>query len=406
VTASLGEGDGAADGDLPEAAADAQPPAAHLLDRRGRFRLVYEPIADLARGTICGYEAVERFPGALAPEDWRTEALRRGLEPDYDAFVLSSVLHARESLPEGCLLAFDARPATLLREPVKRVLARAGRLDGLVVELVPRVARRDEARLAAALLELREAGARFAVDHVGGEDAVLRFVGLVRPALAKLDGVLVAELDRMPAKRALLYEIQRMASRFGTTLVAMGVTRTEELDALLRLRIPLAQGPLIGVRAKTLTPVAFPLSRYVRERGAAMLEPGSLAPLVERAPTFTLGEDADAAIARAFAGDAGVEWVVLLDAHEHPVGLSGADAAKRGEPPAGNPLVVGATNGIGEAAQRAMLREPARRFDPLVCCDANGRYAGIVTLDRLVETLARAADGGPGGGDVTGGSPA
>lgn len=397
---SAGDTGDATDAEPPEAPGG-DPPVAHLIDRRGRCRLVYEPIADLARGTICGYEAVERFPDAIAPEAWRTAALRRGLEPDFDAYVVSSVLQARESLPSGCFLAFNMRPATLLREPVKRVLGRAGDLDGLVIELVPRVARRDEARFVACVGELRGAGVQFGVDHVGGEDAVLRFVGVVRPAFAKLDAVLVADLDRMSAKRALLYEIERMASRFGTTLVALGVSRLEELDALLRLRVPLAQGPLIGVHGKTLTPVAFPLSRYVRERGAAMLEPGSLASLVEPAPTAPVARGAAAAL---FAGDEGLEWVVLLDARGRPVGLHARDACRRGEPPVDEVLVVGATNGIPEVAQRAMLRAPERRFDPLVCCDANGGYAGIVPLERVVETLARAADRGVGGADGTAGA--
>jgi EAL domain-containing protein (putative c-di-GMP-specific phosphodiesterase class I) len=394
VTSSRDAEDGP-DADPPEDAGG--PPVAHLIDRRGRCRLVYEPVADLARGTICGYEAVERFSDAPAPEVWRGEALRRGLEPDFDAYVVSSVLHARESLPDGCFLAFNIRPGTLLREPVKRVLARAGALDGLVIELVPRIARRDEARFVACVAELRAAGVRFAVDNVGGEDAVLRFTGLLRPDMAKLSMVLVADVDRTPAKRALLYEIERMATRFGTTLVALGVSRVEELDALMRLRVPLAQGPLIGVHGKTLTPVAFPLSRYVRERGAAMLEPGSLASLVERAPTLPAGEGAADAAAAAFAADEGLEWVVLLDERGRPIGLHSRDRCGRGEPPVGEVLVVGATNGVPEVAQRAMLRAPARRFDPLLCCDSNGGYAGVVLLDRLVEALARAADRGVGG---------
>jgi EAL domain-containing protein (putative c-di-GMP-specific phosphodiesterase class I) len=343
-------------GDVPGAepvdgdGAGAQLPVAHVIDRRGHCRLVYEPIADLARGTICGYEARERFPNALTPERWRDEALRRGLEPDFDAFVLGSILQARESLPAACFLAFSVRPATLLREPVRRALTRAARLDGLVVELVPRVARRDEPRLVSCVRELREAGARVAVDRVGGEDAVLRFAGVVRPELAKLDGVLVVDLDRLPAKRALLFEIERMASRFGTTLVANGISRVEELDALLRLRVPLAQGPLIGVRAKTLTPVAFPLSRYVQEHGAALLEPGSLAPLVERTP-LPAGEGV------AIAGES-----------------------------------FRLTDSLAAAAKRALLRPAERRFDPLVCRDANGEYTGTVPFERLVEALMCAAD--------------
>lgn len=320
-----------------------------LIDRRGRCRLVFEPIADLARGTICGYEALERYPDAVAPDEWRAEALRRGREPDFDAFVVASVLHAREELPEGCFLAFDARPATLLREPVRRVLTQAPRLDGLVIELVPRVAKRDEMRFAACVEELRAAGARFAVDHVGGEDGVLRHAALVRPELAKLDGTLVEGVDSTPAKRALLFEIERLASRFGTALVATGVRHLGELEALTRLRVPLAQGPLIGVRAKTLTPIAFPLSRYVRERGAAMLEPGSLAALVE---ATAVPERAPTAAAESFR----------------------------------------LTDGLAAAAQRALLRPPERRFDALVCRDANGDYAGVVPFERLVEALVHAAD--------------
>ncbi len=365
---------------------------AHLIDRRGRCRLVYEPVADLARGTICGFEALERFPEAIEPDAWRAEALRRGLEPDFEAFVVSSVLQARESLPANCYLAFNIRPATLLRERVRRVLARAESLDGLVIELVPRLARRDEGRFVACIAELREAGATFAVDNVGGEDGVLRFVGVVRPMLAKLAAPLVADLHREPAKRALLYEIERIATRFGTALVAQGVSRTEELDALLQLRVPLAQGPLIGVRAKTLTPIAFALSRYVRERGAALLEPGSIAPLVETAPALPAGDPA--AAAAAFAADPGLRWVVLVDARERPTGLLGRGAWERGDPPIEQLLVVRATNGIVEIAQRALLRPPAHRFDPLVCGEASGAYAGIVPLEQLVEALARAADRG------------
>ena len=162
----------------------------------------------------------------------------------------------------------------------------------------------------------------------------------------------MADLHRLPAKRALLFEIERIASRFGTTLVANGVSQAQELDALMRLRVPLAQGPLIGVRAKTLTPIAFALSRYVRERGAAMLEPGSLAPLVDAAP-----------------------------------GYPGREAA------AGDSFRM--TDGLAAAAQRALLRPPERRLHPLVCRDASGDYAGIVPFERLVEALARALDGPP-----------
>lgn len=375
-------------GELPSHA-----PVAQLIDRRGRLRLAYEPIADLARGTICGYEAVERFPEALTPEAWCAAALRRGLEPDYGAFVVASVLQARESLPPGCFLALNIRAATLLREPVRRVLARAEALDGLVIELAPRIGRREEARLAAVIAGLRAAGATFAIDDVGGDDAVLRPAAIVRPEYVKLGPLLVAGLHRDPVRRVLLDGISRLASNFGASIVAQGVAHVDELDALLRLRIPLAQGSLIGVRAKTLTPIAFGLSRYVRGRGAAMLEPGTLAPLVEPlAPLAPLA--AAAATAAAFDRDPDLHWVTLVDERRRPIGLVERSALARGEPPLTELLLTSASNGIVEVTRRAMLRPAASRFHPLVCCDADGAYAGIVHVERLVEALARAADHG------------
>jgi hypothetical protein len=36
-----------------------------------------------------------------------------------------------------------------------------------------------------------------------------------------------------------------------------------------------------------------------------------------------------------------------------------------------------------------MSRPPWRRFDPVVCCNARGRYGGVVTLERLVAEITR-----------------
>lgn len=363
-------------------------PAAQLIDRRGRLRLAYEPIADLARGAICGFEAIERFPEALTPERWREEAVRRGLEADWDAFVVGSVLHARESLPPDCFLAFNLRAATLLREPVRRALAHAGRLDGLVIELAPRIARRDEARLVAAAAELRDAGALFALDGVGGEDAVLRHAMLMRPEFVKLGPPLVAGVHGDDVRRVLLDAIGRLASRFDAWVVAQGVADVKDLDALLRLGVPLAQGSLIGVQAKTLTPVAFGLSAYARERGAAMRTPSALATLVEPVEPVEQGREADAARGE----DPESSWIPVVDAQRRPVGLIERGAAARVGPAGSELLVVAPASTPTEVARRAMLRPRRHRFAPLVCCDARGRYLGLVRIERLVESLADAAE--------------
>lgn len=363
----------------------------HLIDRRGRCRLAYEPVADLARGVICGFEARARFPDAMDADRWRREALYRGLEPDFDAFVVSSVLAARESLPDDCFLSFDIGPRTLVREPVQRVLDGAGRLDRLVVELSSLGSQVAEAELAEATRRLRFAGATIAVDNVGGGTATLRQIAIVRPEFVKLDPALVRGLHRDDAKLVIVDTIGHLASQLDAWVVAQGVSQVEELDQLIALRAPLAQGSLIGVSTKTLTRIGFALSAYVRDRGAAATTPGALVALLERVAPLerdaAAGERADR-----FAADPGLQHLPVVDARRRPVGMLERGAALRGEDPIGEVLVVAPSGRIPELAQRAMLRPPEVRFHPVVCCDVQGRYLGLVRLERLVAALAQARE--------------
>jgi len=362
---------------------------ARLLDRRGHCRLAYEPIADLARGEICGYEAVVRFPEPVDPEAWRLVAMRRGFEPDLEAFVIRSVLQAREGLPPNCFLSFNLAAELLLRDSVQALLARADRLDGLVVELGSLGAPHDVERLQAAVGALRDAGAAIAVDGIGTGAATLQLAMALRPEFAKLSPQLVAGVHRDDTKRAIIETIGELASRLDGWVVAQGVKQIDELDALLAMRVPLAQGPLIGVRTKTLTPVAFVLSAYVRERGAATLVPGALAALLER-PLALESDDDPARFTAALAADPALPFIPLVDARSRPVGMVERAAHERGEPPADDVLTVAASARVADLARRAMLRPPATRFHPVVVCDGCGRYVGLVRVERLVDALAAA----------------
>ncbi len=362
-------------------------PVSHLIDRRGRCRLAFEPVADLARGVVTGYEAVERFPAAMRPEVWRAEALRRGLEPDLDLFVLSSVLQARESLPGDSFLSFNIRSQTLLHAPVRKLLMSSGRLDNLVVELTPRTPAGDEDALADVIGALRGLGATIALDNVGAGYASLRHIAAMRPEFVKVDPAFVRGVDRDDAKLALLEAIGQIASQLDAWIVALGVETIEELDALVRLRVPLAQGPLVGVHAKTLTRVGFPLAAYVRERGIGATRAGALLELLERPDPLDDGADPEA-ISAALRDAGDLHHVVLVDARRRPVALQESAAFRRGEPPTDDLLIVTPAAKPNELARRAMLRPLSTRFDPIVCCDVRGRYLGIVRIERLVTALA------------------
>ena len=43
---------------------------------------------------------------------------------------------------------------------------------------------------------------------------------------------------------------------------------------------------------------------------------------------------------------------------------------------------------LAAVGRRAMARPAPRRFDPLMCCDDAGRYAGLVRIERIIDALA------------------
>jgi hypothetical protein len=105
--------------------------------------------------------------------------------------------------------------------------------------------------------------------------------------------------------------------------------------------------------------------------------------LLEHAPTCAVAAGRDG-IAQAFAAASSpARCVVVLDAGRRPLELVPRGDGRR------RPLLkVDLRESLAGVARRAMARPPEQRFDPVVCCDARGRYAGVVSVERLVEGLA------------------
>ncbi|RYE84898.1 MAG: EAL domain-containing protein, partial [Myxococcales bacterium] len=70
---------------------------------------VFQPIIDLPRMTVAGYEALARFdgPSGLTPDRWFSAAAARTSTAALDAVVLRSVLSRRHELPANCFLTVN-----------------------------------------------------------------------------------------------------------------------------------------------------------------------------------------------------------------------------------------------------------------------------------------------------------
>ncbi|MDT5025091.1 MAG: hypothetical protein QOE61_1517, partial [Micromonosporaceae bacterium] len=219
-----------------------------ILSKPARLELVFQPIVSLAEAEIVGYEALARFPGStpVSPDRWFAAADELGLGAELESVVVSRCLELRTSLPPNCFLTVNVSPHLLTEPALANVLLSAGDLAPLVLELTEHQAVQDLRPLVSLRDVLAERGAFIALDDAGSGYSGLHQIATLRPHLIKLDRVLVADIDRDEIKLALAELLGQFASRLDAWLLAEGVETWGELEAFLRLGVPLGQGYLLG----------------------------------------------------------------------------------------------------------------------------------------------------------------
>ncbi len=210
--------------------------------------VAWQPIVDLARGAVVGFEALARFPAPPQepPDRWFTAAAERGMSARLEARVLARALDAAGQLPADTFLTVNVDPGQLADAAVRDVLADREPLHDVVVEITGHAGLVEHPGALNAVDWLREVGARIAVDDAGADHADLRALLQLTPELVKIDRRLVAGCDREPARRALIRTVGQFASDLDALVVAEGVEHPAQLEVLADLGVPLAQGFLLG----------------------------------------------------------------------------------------------------------------------------------------------------------------
>ena len=185
----------------------------------------------------------------------------------------------------------------------------------------------------------------------------------------------------------MLATLGELANRMDAWVVAEGVERIEELDALIRLRVPLSQGFLLSRPQEGMGGMDGRLGTHMRSRSFARLSEDGVGMLAEPAP-IARDHDGRDAMEQLFRSDVEVDYIPVLDGRNRPVAVLARDRFLSDGHVMAAPLRVERGSGVAEVARRAMTRPPKERFEPLVCCDELGRYVGIVRVERLVEELA------------------
>jgi EAL domain-containing protein (putative c-di-GMP-specific phosphodiesterase class I)/DNA-binding NarL/FixJ family response regulator len=233
------------------------------------LEMVFQPIVDLGRGDIVGYEALARFRGGseTSPEVLFAEAEGMGLGLELELATVRSALGHLELLPASCFLSVNASPRTAASPRLLNLLD--GWADRLVLEITEHAPVRDYPRLSGALAQLRSAGVRVAVDDAGAGFAGIDHVLKLEPDFVKLDISLIRGIDRDETRRAVASALLELARTVNSTVVAEGIEREPELRALRGLGVSLGQGfhlarPVPAERLLGLPPIQVASQRRSR----------------------------------------------------------------------------------------------------------------------------------------------
>ena len=110
------------------------PPSSSTRAIRGEgLRTAFQPIVDLHRLEVTGYEALARFdiPGIAGPEQVIIAAGERGVLAELEARCLRSALQARPHLPPNCFLTVNVEPDSVGASAVAAVLDAEPHLRGV-----------------------------------------------------------------------------------------------------------------------------------------------------------------------------------------------------------------------------------------------------------------------------------
>lgn len=211
------------------------------------FRPVFQPICDLSTGEPVGFEALCRFRPEpyRSPDKWFADAAEVGRGIDLELAVMQQALADAAILPAEVYLSVNASPGLLVSGRLQAVIAGCTNRR-ILVEVTEHVAVSDYTMLSQALADLREAGALIAIDDAGSGYSSLQHIVQIKPDVIKIDTSLVRDIDKDPARRALMSALIFFARETACTMIAEGVETEAERLMLTTLGVTKAQGYLFS----------------------------------------------------------------------------------------------------------------------------------------------------------------
>ncbi|GGS58527.1 hypothetical protein GCM10010156_16490 [Planobispora rosea] len=243
-----------------------------------QFAIEYQPVVDLATSRVTAVEALVRWwkdGASVPPEQFLGPAEDTGLIVPLSEWILREACREvaawrASSWEIGLSLNLSARQITAPRfvETVESALTESGLPpSALTLEVIEEMLVEDAEEVVTRLSELRGLGIRLAIDDFGTGYASLAFLRQLPVDMIKIDPSFVSGLGRDETLSLLTRTIVRLGRDLGLIVVAEGIERPEQLEALREMGCTRGQGYLVA--------------RPMGPRGVDSLMPAGLSTLQE-----------------------------------------------------------------------------------------------------------------------------
>jgi EAL domain-containing protein (putative c-di-GMP-specific phosphodiesterase class I) len=238
-----------------------------VIDRDG-VSFLYQPVYDVNRASVVGFEALARFAGAppRGPAVWFADAARVGLDVALEAKLIAKAIESFERLPPSVYIGFNVSPNIIVNGQLEHAFAGVA-LGRIVLEINEHPTIRQYDEIAKVLRPLRDQGLRISVDDAGGGVESFRHILQLKPDIIKLHMSLVRGINADAARSALAAALIQFGREQRCELVAEGVETAAELSKLKAMGVVKMQGYLLG-RPAALEAACALCERNLPRKGA------------------------------------------------------------------------------------------------------------------------------------------
>jgi len=222
---------------------------------RDEFEIYYQPLINLAAGTITGFEALLRWHhptrGMVPPDEFIPVAEETGLIVEIGAGVLRKACFEAENWPADIKVAVNLSPVQFrkpnLTATVEQALTASGlRPERLELEITESVLLHDSAGTLTALHQFRAMGVAIALDDFGTGYSSLSYLRSFPFDKIKIDKSFVRDLMTNKESMSIVRAVTGLGQSLNIKILAEGVETPEQLEALKQEGCTEAQGYLFS----------------------------------------------------------------------------------------------------------------------------------------------------------------